>query len=100
MATIANLLIKLGVDTSEADTKLTGFGAKASGSLQKGLVPALAVLGGVGVMAKKVADDASDLAESQNAVNVVFGKSASIVDNFSKVAAKLAAAGINPKGRR
>lgn len=90
MATIANLLIKLGVDTSEADTKLTGFGSKASGALKKGFVPALAVLGGVGVMAKKVADDASNLAESQNAVGVVFGKSASIVDNFSKVAAKQA----------
>lgn len=90
MATIADLLIKLGVDTTEADTKLSGFGAKASGALRKGFVPALAVLGGVGVAAKKVVDDASDLAESQNAVNVVFGKSSHVITNFSKVAAKQA----------
>lgn len=88
MSTIADLLIRLGVDTKDADTKLAGFGAKASGALQKGFVPALAVLGGVGIMAKKVAGDASDLAESQNAVSVVFGKSAGVVHNFAKGAAK------------
>ncbi len=90
MATIADLLIRLGVDTKDADTKLAGFGGKASRMLNKGFVPALAVLGGVGVMAKKVAGDASDLAESQNAVSVVFGKSSGVIDNFSKVAAKQA----------
>lgn len=90
MATIADLLIKLGVDTSEADTKLKGFGAKASGAIKKGFVPAVAVLGGLAVVAKKATDAASDLSESQNAVSVVFGKSTGIIEKFSKNAAKQA----------
>lgn len=90
MATIANLLIKLGVDTGEADAKLQGFGGKAAGALRKGFVPALAVLGGVGVMANKVAKDASTLSEAQNAVNVVFGEGAQKLHNFSSKAAKQA----------
>ncbi len=86
MSTIANLLIKIGVQTEEADEKLKGFGGKAGSTLRKGFLPAVAVLGLMTVGAKRAADQASDLGESQNAVNVVFGKGARIINDFAKVA--------------
>lgn len=87
MSTIADLLIKLKVDDKDAEAKLGGFAGKAHSTLRKGLVPSIALLGMVGVAAKRAADDASNLGESQNAVNVVFGKSARIIGSFAKGAA-------------
>lgn len=86
MSTIANLLIKIGVSTEEADEKLKGFGGRAGSTLRKGFLPAVAVLGALAMGGKRAADQASDLQESQNAVNVVFGKGAKIVSDFAKVA--------------
>ena len=86
MGTIANLLIKLNVDTKDADRELSSFGGKAKRTLSKGIVPAIATLGVLGMAAKRATDAASDLNESQNAVNVVFGKSSSIIHDFAKVA--------------
>lgn len=90
MSTIANLLIKLGVDTKDADRDLTSFGGKVKSGLRKGLVPAVATLGVLSVAAKRAADDAKDLGEAQNAVNVVFGKATPIVSGFATKAARQA----------
>lgn len=90
MSTIADLLIKLKVDDKDAEAKLNGFGGKAHSAIRKGLVPAIAVLGAAGVAANRMASDASNLGESQNAVNVVFGKASRIVGSFAKGAARQA----------
>jgi hypothetical protein len=90
VSTIADLLIKLKVDDKDAEAKLSGFGSKAHGAIRKGLVPAIAVLGAAGVAANRMANDAANLGESQNAVNVVFGKASRIVGSFAKGAARQA----------
>ena len=74
------------MDTKDADRELSSFGGKAKRSLSKGIVPAIATLGVLGMGAKRASDDAKDLGESQNAVNVVFGKAAPIINDFAKVA--------------
>lgn len=90
MATIADLLIKVRADTKGAEKDIASFGGKVKSGIGKGMVPAVAVLGAAGVAAKKFADKASDLNESQNAVNVVFGKGSKIIGDFAKVADKQA----------
>ncbi len=90
MGTIANLLIKIGVDSDEAERKLKGLGSKAKSGLQKAMLPSVAVLGAVGVAAKGAADEASNLGEAQNAVSVVFGDSSKIINDFAKGAARSA----------
>lgn len=90
MIKIADLLIKLLVDDKDAEAKLNGFGGKAHGAIRKGLAPAISVLGAAGVAANRMANDAANLGESQNAVNVVFGKASGIVGSFAKGAARQA----------
>lgn len=83
----------------QAEDKVNGFvgglgnGAKAIGgaflTIGKMAAVAGAAVGGVAlVMGNKAANSASDLAEAQNAVNVVFGDSANILLDFAKTADK------------
>lgn len=90
MANIADLVIRVLANTAPAEKDLKSLGAKTHSTFSKGLLPAAAVLGAVGIAAKKAADDASDLSESQNAVNVVFGKGAKKIGAFAQVADKQA----------
>ena len=87
---LADLVIRVLANTAPAEKDLKSLGAKTHSTFSKGLLPAAAVLGAVGIAAKKCADDASALGESQNAVRVVFGKSASKMAAFAKVADKQA----------
>lgn len=90
MATIADLVIKLSADTAPAEKGIDSFSGKVSKGFGKALLPAVGVLGGLGIAALKTTDAAKDLGESQNAVNVVFGKGSKIVSDFAKVADKQA----------
>lgn len=90
MSTIADLVIKLSANTGDAEKDISSFGSKTAGLMRKSLLPAVGVLGGLGVAAKRAADDASDLGEAQNAVSVVFGKSSKTVAEFARVADKQA----------
>lgn len=71
-------------DTDKADDSVGRF-AK---TMRRGLLPATVMLGGLGAAAKKVGDEASDLNESQNATNVVFGQSSKVISDFATGAAK------------
>jgi hypothetical protein len=88
VATIADLVIKLSANTAPAEKDISSFSGKVSRGFGKALLPAVGVLGGLGVVAKKATDAARDLGESQNAVNVVFGKGAKQIHAFAKVADK------------
>lgn len=88
MSTIADLVIRLTADSSAAEKDMRSFTGKVGGTFRKALVPAVGILGGLGVAAKKAADTATNLGESQNAVNVVFGDSAKTISNFARVADK------------
>jgi hypothetical protein len=59
---------------------------KAQFAIKKASVPAVAALGGLGTAAFKAAQRASDLAEEQSKVGVIFGESAKEVLDFSKKA--------------
>jgi hypothetical protein len=59
---------------------------KAQFAIKKAAVPAVAALGGLGTAAFKAAQRASDLAEEQSKVGVIFGESAKEVLDFSKKA--------------
>jgi hypothetical protein len=71
-----------------ADGKLSGFGGKASTALKVGAA-ALAGAGlGAVVVGKQLVDSASDLAETQSKVGVIFGDSAGPILEFAKTADK------------
>ena len=57
------------------------------GGIEKAALPATIALASVGAMAQKAVGQASDLGESINAVNVVFGQASSGILNLSKNAA-------------
>ena len=59
---------------------------KAQFAIKKAAVPAVAALSGLGTAAFKAAQRASDLAEEQSKVGVIFGESAKEVLDFSKKA--------------
>jgi phage-related protein len=52
VSTIANLLIKIGVDVKDAQADMARFGGKAGTGLRRSLVPAIGVLTGIGLAAK------------------------------------------------
>lgn len=64
----------------------SSFGEKFSGGVKRAALPAAAALGLIAIGGKKATDAASDLNESVNAVNVVFGKAGKRIHDFSKVA--------------
>jgi hypothetical protein len=93
-----NILIRVGAETSGAVRELGRVdkpladvqtrGEKMGGAVRSATLPAVAALGALAVGAKKTADDARDLGESQNAVNVVFGEGADRMHKFAKIADK------------
>lgn len=52
MSTIANLLIKVGVDVNDASRDMSNFGNKAGRGLRRSFLPAIGVLTGIGLAAK------------------------------------------------
>lgn len=52
MSTIANLLIKIGVDVNDAQGDMTRFGSEAGKVIRKSFVPAIGILTGLGFAAK------------------------------------------------
>lgn len=82
---------KLERSFRNASRSASGFGdsmrSAASGAAKLAAVGVGVGLGLVAVAAKKAVDAASNLGESMNAVNVVFGKAAGQVHAFAKVAA-------------
>jgi hypothetical protein len=78
-----------GIEKSiEAFKQLETNGQKATFALKKAFVPAAAALGALAVAGGKAVDMASDLAETQNKVGVIFGSSAKNVQNFANTANK------------
>jgi len=74
----------------QASAKLQGFSGKLQGvstKLRSMRGPLLGVAGGLTAMAVVSVKAASDLQESMNAVNVVFGESAKIIHDFGKTSA-------------
>jgi len=74
--------------TFEQFKKLETNSEKASFALKKAFVPAAAALTGLAVVGGKAVSMASDLAETQNKVGVIFGASAKNVQDFAKTANK------------
>ena len=66
---------------------VASFGQRFKSGIQSAAVPAGLALAGIGAMASKAVGAASDLGESINAVNVVYGKAASGILELSKNAA-------------
>lgn len=80
--------VKLDRDMSAAEKNVgesaKGMGSKFKAGLQKAMVPAIGILGAVGLAAKHSVDDASDLSEQINKAGVVFGKSSPMIEAWSK----------------
>ena len=101
-STLMSLLVKLGLDASdfisglgEAEGKAKGFGGKVGAGLSNvgfGIVAGGAALAGsaiaatTGLMVSSIGP-ASDLNESMNAVNVVFGEGADAILKYGETAA-------------
>jgi hypothetical protein len=78
-----------GLDKAVADLKRAEGGWAKTGQAVKSMaVPAAAGLALIAAGALKAADKASALGESVNAVNKVFGKSASEIEEFGKTSAQ------------
>ncbi len=98
MSTLAELFVKLGLDSSEfdagvdnAEKKGSTFGGKIGNILGKGLGIAAAgaatAIGAVGGMIASSIGPASDLAETTSKVGVVFGQSSAAVLEWGKTTA-------------
>lgn len=66
--------------------QLEGGADKAKYAIKKAFLPATAVVAGLAYAAKDVVQQASDLAEAQSKIGVVFGDGADEVDAFAKTA--------------
>jgi len=91
-----SILIKIGADTAGAisginkvnsalGSKMTGL-EKFRAGVDRAFVPAVAALGALGVAAFDAAKKASDLAETQSKVGVIFGDSAKELAAWAKAA--------------
>lgn len=74
--------------TFEEFKKLETNAERASFAVKKAFLPAAAALSGLAVAGGKAVGMASDLAETQNKVGVIFGSSAKNVQNFANSANK------------
>jgi hypothetical protein len=74
--------------TFEQFKKLETNAEKASFAVKKAFLPASAALAGLAVAGGKAVSMASDLAETQNKVGVIFGSSAKSIQNFANNANK------------
>lgn len=90
------IIIKIGAQTADAiaginkvnkalGDQMTGM-EKFRNGVNKAFVPAVAALSAMGVAAVAAAKKASDLAETQNKVGVIFGKSAKDLEAWAKAA--------------
>lgn len=90
MATSTAILqIKVIADASAAAAgldKASGSASKFGRGLEKAALPAAAVAVGVGLIGKKAIDAASDLQQSQGAVEAVFGSAAGAVKKYAQAA--------------
>jgi hypothetical protein len=78
-----------GIERSiKAFKELETNGEKASFVVKKAFLPAAAALTGLAVAGGKAVSMASDLAETQNKVGVIFGSSAKSIQNFASNANK------------
>jgi len=78
-----------GIERSiKAFKELETNGEKASFVVKKAFLPAAAALTGLAVAGGKAVSMASDLAETQNKVGVIFGSSAKSIQNFASSANK------------
>lgn len=78
-----------GIERSiKAFKELETNGEKATFLLKKAFVPAAAAIGAFAVAGGKAVSMASDLAETQNKVGVIFGSSAKSIQNFANNANK------------
>jgi hypothetical protein len=66
--------------------ELETTGEKAQFLLKKAAIPAAAALGGLAVAAKGAVEAASNMAEAQSKVNVIFGEGAAEIAKYSKTA--------------
>ena len=98
MATAPGIIIRIGAQTADAikginavnkalGKNLSGY-EKFSRNVDRAFVPAVAALGAFGAAAYASAKKASDLAETQNKVNVVLGESADALKKWAKDAPK------------
>lgn len=86
----AVLAISIIADASKARRELDATGKAATGfssKLDKATGPALAVVGGLGLLGKAAIDSASDLQQSTGAVQSIFGKYANRITSQAKAAA-------------
>lgn len=86
--TIADLIIKIGVDTKAAEAELTGFAGSVHKGFRKALVPAAAAIGVAAIGAKKLIDAASDMNETVSKTKTVFGASSAGVIKWGDTLAK------------
>lgn len=78
-----------GIKKAVAEFKqLEGAGKKTAFVLKKAMLPATAAIGALGTAALKAVDSASDLAEAQSKVNVIFGEGAADILAYAKTASK------------
>lgn len=71
----------------EVGKSVSGMGSVFKDGISKAVLPATAALAGIGAMASKAVGATSDLGESINAVNVVYGRAAEGILQLSKDAA-------------
>lgn len=93
---IPGIVISIGADTKDAITGIakvnTALGKSAtkmdkfSAGIKKATIPATAALGALGVAATRAAFKASDLEETMNKVDAVFGDANQSIKDFAKTA--------------
>ena len=94
--TLATFLIKLGLDSSDLDADLKNVERKTTKSMTEmgrnmsktGLAMTAGVTAPIAAMGLSSINAASDLEESMNAVNVIFGDTADEILDFSKTASQ------------
>ena len=93
---IPGIVISIGADTKDAITGIakvnTALGKSAtkmdkfSAGIKKATIPATAALGALGIAATRAAFKASDLEETMNKVDAVFGDANQSIKDFAKTA--------------
>ena len=76
-----------GIDKAKKEfAQLDGVAEKTKFAFKKALVPATAAIGALAVAAGDAVKAASDMAESQSKVNVIFGDGAKDIEEYAKTA--------------
>lgn len=85
---VAESIKKTGNHAGKANKPLSIMGMTMDGMLKKGALAATGALVGFVAAGVKSVLSASDVAESQNKVNVVFGESAQVINSFASTSAR------------